>query len=606
MGTGEVHVRYHDRRSAIEAYRVGLKYGLVTTPPDRARAIGDSVDVVLELPFADLSACVPGRVVHATQGATVLRLDAVPPEVHRIVAGGAGSDRLPGWSTADPYPVTSDETDSGHASESHDGERTSGRRNYLATRLRQTLGDRTSSDGYPAVSAPSLPSTPPPSASPEKAPTPASVESLNQEVGIPVPGDPGRFLPGVARFEGALRDNPPSRMLLDLVAARATGVLVVELDEVRYWGFLLGGKPVHYLRHPPLESESTEALMIRKRLLSRPVLDRARWHAEITGQSLVSIVMRLRLISEKQLHDLREAQIKLVTRRVLDQRDGHYRFFETTDLREVFRNPALDPVPLVWKRAVFSLANRSEAQIRTRLEPLQERGLHVTSLGRKIARKLPLDDRQKDLVRSLATGDKTVRQAMKRSDLPERDVAELVLVMEQLGLVRLVKVKRRITADVARSERALKALTGRLHKDHFGLLDLHWSALPDEIRCACEKFEAEVHALSEPCVDLPGYAKLRGPLDRRLRLLHQLAADDDFRNQYRAQVVGEGERRMAAEMYLKQGEMALFRRDSVQARECFDRLLAVDPGGEGGLERRERARQVKHALEDGRLPPAAR
>lgn len=602
---GDIHVRYHDRRSALEAYRAGLKHGLLNTPLDRDRGIGDPVEVVLEMPFADMAARVPGRIVHTTRVATVVRLERVPPEVHRIVAEGDGGDRLPGWSTADPYPVTSDGADSGHASESRDGEGTAKRKNYLAARLRQSLEGRSSSDGYAAVSTPSRPA-PPPTPPPVQAAPPASAEPQSQEPGIPVPGVPGRYLPGVARFEGALQDTPPHRVLLDLMAARATGVLVVELDEVRYWGFLLGGKPVHYLRHPPLESESTEALMIRKQLLSRPVLDRARWHAEITGQPLVSIVMRLRLIREKQLHELRDAQIKLVTRRVLDQREGYYRFYETADLREVFRNPPLDPVPLIWKRAIFSLSNRSEAQIQSRLAPLLDRGLHVSSLGKKIARKLPLDDRRKDLVRVLAAGDKTVRQAIAGSDLEERKAAELLLVMEELGLARFVKVQLRITAEAARSERALKTLTGRLHKDHFALLDLHWSALPGEIDIARERFESEVLSLSAPCVELPGYAKLRDPLDRRIELLRKLTADDTFRVQYRARIVGEGERRMAAEMYLKQGEMALFRRDSEQARECFDRLLEVDPGGEGGIERRDRARQVMHALDGGRLPPSSR
>jgi hypothetical protein len=606
VGTGEIRIRYHDRRSALEAYRTGLKHGLLTTPLDQERGIGDPVDVLLELPFADMAVRVKGWVVHTSQVATVVRLEKVPPDIHQIVAEGSASDRLPGWSIADPYPVTSDGSESGHGSGSHDGEETSKRKNYLAARLRQSLEGRASSDGYEAVSAPQRPAPPtpaPPPPEPAAEPTP---ESMSQGPGIPVPGDPGRFLPGVARFEGALEDTPPHRVLLDLVASRATGVLVVELEEVRYWGFLLGGKPVHYLRHPPLESESTEALLIRKQLLSRPVLDRARWHAEVTGQPLVSIVMRLRLIREKQLHDLREAQIKLVTRRVLDQREGYYRFFETPDLREVFRNPPLDPVPLIWKRAIFLLANRSEAQIQSRVEPLLDQGLHVTSLGRKIARMLPLDEHRKDLVRVLAKGDKSVRQAVKSSNLEGRKAVELVLVLEQLGLARFVKLKLRITADVARSERALKALTGRLHKDHFGLLKLHWSALPDEIRRAFEKFETAVRDLSEPCVDLPGYAKLHDPLQRRLVLLRKLAEDDGFRTQYRAEVVSEGERRMAAEMYLKQGEMALFRRDSEQARECFERLLEVDPGGQGGRERQDRARQVKRALDGGRMPPAAR
>jgi len=583
---------------------------MLTLPLDETREVGEKVEVVLMLPFADAALQASGWVVHASEVATVVRLERVPTDLHRIAAGDPDRGRRAGWSTADPYPMSGDSRGGGPQTDTRDEDSAtpqSGQRpSYLARRLRQSLEDRNSSDGYEAV-------RPRPSSShervraPEPPPEPAAEESsdtMSQGPGIPVPGDPSRHLPGIARFEGPLENSPPYQVLLQLCATRSTGVLVVELGDVRYWGFFLGGRPVHYLRHPPLQSESTEALMIRKQLMSKPVMDRARWHAEITGQPLVSIVMRLRLITEQQLHDLRTSQIKLVTRRLLDLGDGFYRFFETADLREVFRNPPLDPVPLIWKRAMFSMANRSEAQILTLLEPMLEQGIHVTSLGRQLARKLPIDEARRDLVRELAGGEITVRQAVGPSELGDRESGELLAVMQQLGLIRFVRVRRRITPEIANAERALKAMSGRLHLDHFGFLEIHWSALPDEIQAACERTEGAVRGLSEQYKDQPGHTKLMAPLARRLKALRSLAEDDEVRRSYRAEIVGESERAMAAEMYLKQGEMALFRRDRDQARECFSRLLEVDPGGAGSRDRLERARLVVRALDEGQIPAA--
>ena len=610
MGTGNIQIRYEDRRSALEAYQGGLRHGMLTLPLDEKRKIGDQVDVVLRLPFVDVALQARGWVVHASEVATVVRLEKVPTELHRIAAGDASAGRRAGWSTADPYPVSEDASADGPRTTTLDRDSAtpaSGRRpSYLARRLRQSLEDRTSSDGYEAVAPrPSVAREParPPATSPQP-PAEATVESMSRGPGIPVPGDPNRHLPGIARFEGPLENSPPYQVLLQLYTTRSTGVLVVELGDVRYWGFFLGGRPVHYLRYPPLQSESTEALLVRKQLLSKPVLDRARWHAEITGQPLVSIVMRMRLIKEQQLHDLRTSQIKLVTRRLLDLGDGFYRFFETADLREVFRNPPLDPVPLIWKRAMFSMANRNEAQIQALLEPLLDQGVNVTSLGRQIARKLPLDESRRDLVRALATGKTTVALAIRGSRLRERECAELLTVMQQLGLIRFVRVRRRITPEVAQCERALKAQGGRLQLDHYTFLELHWSALPDELEAACARLETKIRDLTEPCNDQPGIMKLCAPLVARLREVRELVQDDEARRSYRAEVVGESERAMAAEMYLKQGEMALFRRDRDQACECFSRLVEVDPGGAGSRERLERARRVLGALVEGQIPAA--
>ena len=60
---------------------------------------------------------------------------------------------------------------------------------------------------------------------------------------------------------------------------------------------------------------------------------------------------------------------------------------------------------------------------------------------------------------------------------------------------------------------------------------------------------------------------------------------------------------MAAEMYLKQAEMALFRKEYPQAEECFRRMLEIEPGGSGGRERKERAKVALRALRAGRRPP---
>ena len=81
--------------------------------------------------------------------------------------------------------------------------------------------------------------------------------------------------------------------------------------------------------------------------------------------------------------------------------------------------------------------------------------------------------------------------------------------------------------------------------------------------------------------------------------MRQLVEDDAARKRYRGSIVGKAERTMAAETLLKQGEMAMFRKDRKQADECFRRLLEIDPAESGSHDRIERAQLALLQLEDG-------
>ncbi len=625
MGSGVIQVRFEDRQAAVEAYRSGLQHGLITTRVDDAPAVGAHCKVRIELPFADAVVEAAGAVAHHSRVATVIRLGEVPQELHQLIAGRKksrkprSSSQEPGWSTAAPYPTTDDGEDRGPRTITRDGDpdgvdepparasRASadgGSGGYLAARLRQSgthsrwARDRRRSMGSQEITAVSHTPTP--------TPTPEVTTATPLDRGIPVPHEPTRFLPAVAQLQGSLDETSPYRLLAQIYASRSTGVLVLNAGPERYWAFFIGGRPAHYLRHPSLQSESIETLLIRKRILSPSVLDRARWHAEVTGQPLVSIVLRLRLVSERQLHQLRTEQIKLITRRILDRDEGHYRFFEAPDLRELFRNPPVSPIPMLWKRLAFSWSHRSEARVRSRLDRVRTRGAHVTPLGEKIARKLPLADDQRAFLKDAVRPGVPVQAALGRTTLEERKAAELLLQLEQLGVLDFVRVRRRTDPEAARKERALRDLIRRLDRDHFEFLEVHWSSLPTEIRGACDRIEAELADMEDVGAHVREFDKVRPRIEQRIADLRALAEDDDARQAYRSVRVEDSERTMAAEMYLKQGEMALFRRDAAQARECFERLLEIDPRGAGSAERTERARLVLMAFDEGEVPDGER
>ncbi len=487
-----------------------------------------------------------------------------------------------------------------------------GKRNYLAERLRQSAEDRrmslegvertssvrTSGEYARPSSEGALPDAP------LETPPPIPAVTATRGPGLPVPFKPNRFLPAVTKLEGSFEEASPYEFFLRVFDAMLTGVGVLDLPGERYWVFFLNGKPVHYLRDPRLQSESIEALLIRKKLLSQPVLDWVRWLSEVTSQPIVSIVMRLGLITEGQMHSLRTTQVKMITRRVLDQTRGTYRLFEAPDIRKVFRNPAVTVTEMLWKRASFTYANLNEAQIDEHTVEMRDKAISPTPLGESLLAQFPLSDAQRALVDGHLGPNTPYPELRKRSgELRPRELVELLLCLQLMGLISFSAIRRGRDPEAARLERRLREHYKRLDQDHFAFLELHWSALPDEIEGACDRLDEDLENIASAAAFIRDFDRIAAGLGARLDELRGLARDDRARRKYRARKVGEAERMMAAEMYLKQAEMALFRKEYPQAEECFRRMLEIEPGGSGGRERKERAKVALRALRAGRRPP---
>jgi len=610
---GDITLVFEREEEALEAYTSGMRHGLVTVQVRPPPPQGRSVPVIIELAYRRKRFEVRGTVAHSGDVATVIQVDSLPPELLTLLGGTPRDEPSDEVSTDAPYeeetirtPMTMPSRPSGIKTKPADA----GQPNYLAERLKRVAKIRQSKPGIPAAQPAAKPGAkpgakPPPTATTSTEQAAKALMSLELPVGgpgIPVPFQQSRNLPGVVVKQGSLKQTSPYEVLLRAYVQRFTGVIVLDASRERYWGFILDGAAVHFLRQPPLQTESTDSLLIRRKLLSKPVLDRARWLADVTARPLISVVMRLGLIERGQLEDLRAEQVRLITRRLLALRDGSFRFFEAPEIREVFETTKTRPLDPVWKRAAFSFSRISEAQIADRLSKVGNLFVVVTPLGAKVKDELPLDEEQRAFVESGLRPGWTIEEILDRSVVTRAKGFQLLLTMELLGVITLRADSGVDPKRVAR-ERKVMSLYENLSADHYAYLDLHWTALPDELTAGCDRVEAELQALIDAGTGVPDLESMSEAIRKRLGQIRALIGDRKKRRAYLASVADQDERFMAAELYLKQGEMALFRREKDKARDCFCRLQEIDPGGASSQERRDRARAALLQLEDGSLPP---
>ena len=629
----EVRIVLANQSSAARLYNEGLEQGVVTAklepPPDQ----GAEIAVLVEAPFAEDEYRLKGLVVHSDEANTAIWIAVVPGDLKRLCIGAEETIQPPadsyddsrdtvesvlGAPTADEDSADEDSEPSSGAmpslsdiglpsmggrvalrsgrSQSSDGESQDRPRDYLSRRLSKQAEGRKKRPRHRRWSKDM-------GKSGEAVDGALKADPFIDNSGIAVPNQPRLRVPGIIAFETQLGGNASYDIFMRISAKRITGVAVWDVADGRYWSYMVGGGPVHYVREPELATESIEPLLIRKKFVSEPVLEQARRLATLTGRPLVSVVMRLRLISEAQLFNLRAELAHVVTDHLLDSTSGTVRVYEVPEIREVFQESGSDVLKLLWRHAAKAHEGMDSSAVRAKLDGMMPKFVSLTDEGKALLHKLPMSSVQQTFVNRLLRPSRPVRKLFTRMEMHEVDAARLLLTLLQLGLIVLAAKGAENQKD-AEIERRLRDRFRRVDKNVFSFLGLHWSALPDELTKALGTLEAEMKQFSTIGETISNYDAMRSALQSRIDETRGLIDHEKDRREYRRRIVDPNELYMATETLLKQGELALFRRDREQASECFSRMLEIDPGGSGSFDRRERAKTALMQLEDGqaRIP----
>jgi len=428
-----------------------------------------------------------------------------------------------------------------------------------------------------------------PAAPSAKTPPPAAAE--RPQYGFPIPGAPERQIPADRRIEGTFLTRTPYEMFLQLRSTGLTGVGVISLPDARYWLYCLDGEPVEYRRDPPLHALSIEALMVKRGLLPSAVLGEVRLLADVTGRSLVSVVMRMGLVTEAALDGLRREQAAAITSRLLDAADGSYAFYEFPNIAGVFRDKPEGLLRVMWKNARTAVAEAGSARRRAWADGMRKQHVMTTPAGEALRAALPVGDPERKLVERSARPGRPVSRLLKHTRLGRREALDSLLALERMGVLTLCSTDVEDEGSTE-LEQSVRKRFGRLHKDHFAFLDLHWSALPDELRHRCDQIEDEVKAFDKVGAFITNFAQVRMKVTDRLEKIRKLADSPVERKKYRKNLVGEAKLLMTAEQLVQQGEMALFREEADKALDCFLRAEEIEPGGAGSYKRVDRVRKV--------------
>ena len=412
------------------------------------------------------------------------------------------------------------------------------------------------------------PSTPQPSAAPRNAPERAQALA--------------RLLDQLDAERAPIGPNGPATALLDR-AARCEDAVVSLTSPTgkRFLIMLRLGAPQDVQLLPSPEGSSLERLLHEAGKLTEAQLtqvrDRVARDQETTEQALIAC----RLIGHEGLGQAMKARITHLLLQAMSLRGGTLTYAPAPSLPY---RVSVGPVSL----ARIAARSVSEQIARLPLEDLEARFashrrdvLHRVAPPPVLIEELHLTDRQRELLLNQIDGARAVWEILKDSRMGSRATYEALTLFLRLDLVRFGgPAARRPTAQTG--EERLAGLRERRRRldpitDPFELLGLHWSAYDEQLEETWRQLLHDLRPEAWPD-DLRDEAT---PLLNALRDNYTRAYDKlrtvTLRDAWRRKHVNRDQREGALDLYRKQAEMFLYRRDPSQARDACRRALELQP-----------------------------
>lgn len=390
-------------------------------------------------------------------------------------------------------------------------------------------------------------------------------------------------------------------VLLHFFTRRSTGVLVIHgFREVR-WCYLLDGQPLHYRGDQPHAGEFLYDALVQGTAIGQEEWTQALRMQQVTGLPAGEYLVARGRLTRQDLDLALCRRATRITRYLLSANFGRFTFHPLEDLRMVFRHPPVEVLPLLLEAQRQGYAALDDDALIKKCEPLYPLSIQLVPARKDILDRLPLTAEERRLVNDVLPACWPLKELVGLKEMEERQLLRFMLSLTGLGVVEVVKDEG-ATARRNRVERKLyHAARDLRRRSAFEALHAHWSSSPKEVEEGYRTVLGEYadNTFSDLLDDrIRGrLAEIRSLADTAWRKVSTVGA----RKEYRKGVVGSDQLRMASDLLDKQAEMALFKGDFPLARACYDRIVELDPGNDGG----EVLNRAKAQLADPRILAAA-
>ena len=367
------------------------------------------------------------------------------------------------------------------------------------------------------------------------------------------------------------------------------GVLSLRMDDQLRKVWIHEGSVAYIASEPYEESTSLGRILVTLKKVTEVNLREGLEKSKQTGRSLGRSLVLLGSVKRTDITGALREQVRLKMDSAFGWPRGRYEWTPWTE--------PPGQADLVLTRGIGVMARHVRGRLDhlniSEVEQLFGRGLartvaHAANVD-TIATSLQLAPRDLRFLELQIDGTRSVNDGVLGSPLGRLASLRLVALGLTLGFVRYTDspstqapVSPRQDSAVPGESKIRKELQERMAiaqtQNHFERLGVHWSAHHRSYRAAYDAVIADLSISKPPLRDVGDEIKaLARQLKTVLEESFKALDDAQTRAQYRKKLFDKTEREYAADMLIKQGEVALMRGDRMQAIECLETAVELDP-----------------------------
>lgn len=385
-----------------------------------------------------------------------------------------------------------------------------------------------------------------------------------------------------------LEELEPEEILLEVATTEGYKVLQLELDDQTRQYVVHDGKVVDDRLDPPVDAEQQLIeRMVDDGYITSEQLERADALANIHDMSCQDALVDIGSITVEQLLEIIRLRLVDEIEVIWEAASGQMALYSLSKRPALrLRRATVDLLPVIVDR----VRHRFEE-----LHPSELDELRSSFSGHRIQKRqpLPFDIARLELDRSgrrfldvLLDEPRTLADLKRMSNLWGERLIRQLLVFDELNLLERCGTAKK-SPDHDRIDGLAKSLEG---KNHFEVLEIHWSAYPEEVEQAYEKVRERLEVSEE--VRESKSEKLE-ELRRCISRARSTLIDDNSRRRYRNKQVDDFAQRSALEVYERKAETYEMRRDIEKLIDCLARIVELNPDADEARQKLEALRQ-KH------------
>lgn len=351
-----------------------------------------------------------------------------------------------------------------------------------------------------------------------------------------------------AIIQGTLTETSFPKLLHNLYALKATGLLHLSLNERKKVVYFMEGYPIFVRSN--LIRECLGKMLVRKGIIDERECEESLKKVKETGRLQGTVLIEMGYLTPQQLHDVLKLQASEKLIEIFAWKEGEYRFTHAQNFKKNVTRINLSPANLILQ----GLRNYySEKMLDKLLEPYLSYYPAVSSNPHYRFQDLELTNRDASVLDE-CRGDKTFEEILDKHPLSKLEnkqlLATLLIVnmLESRELPLSPEQQSTLFTDAPdkteKRESFLSDYTRMMQQDFFALLGVSHDAKTEDIRRAYVQMAKKYHPDRYLQDNISNDLKQKtNSLFQRIGEAHETLADPARKKAYLSELTGEGKKK---------------------------------------------------------------